>query len=727
MDLSKLNVVQREAVEITDGPLLVLAGAGSGKTRVLTHKIAYLIEEKDIFPSNILAITFTNKAAEEMKNRIEKLIGGKSVGLWMGTFHSMCLRILRRNANVIDYNSDFTIYDVADQNTVVKKAMKELNIDTKHLNPKHVRNIISMAKNEMISPEKFENLHKDDFKYFNYIKIYKKYQKTLKNNNSMDFDDLINNTIAILQKNSDVLSFYQRKFKYILIDEYQDTNYSQYLLALLLSGGYNNICAVGDSDQSIYKFRGADIRNIYEFEKDYENARIIKLEQNYRSTQTILDAANNVIKNNRSRKPKNLWTAKDSGEKIKYYNAYSEKEEAKYVLREIERYREKTYNEFAILYRTNAQSRVFEDVFLQNNIPYQMIGGLKFYERMEIKDILAYLKLIQNPVDNVSFERVINVPKRGIGKRSVEKLNEFANSRGLSLYESLLEIEDISTLSAKAIKLFIEFREIIRSIRSNLDTLNVLDVFDKVIEKTGYISDLILKDTIQDTTRIENVKELKSGIIDFVKSNEDDASLSNYLAVTTLQAGVDSMNDDSDGVLMLTLHSAKGLEFPNVFLVGMEENLFPSYMSSQTEEDLEEERRLCYVGITRAEERLFISHSSSRMLFGKTNRNQISRFIDEIPENLFDIDNSGNTHKTKINNYNNYNSYNAYKKNKSVKSSGDTKIDEGSKYSAGMKVKHKIFGNGTVIDSEKGVLTIAFEGKGIKKLMAGIVPIEIVG
>jgi DNA helicase-2/ATP-dependent DNA helicase PcrA len=717
MDLNSLNDIQREAVEITEGPLLILAGAGSGKTRVLTHKIAYLIEEKNIFPSNILAITFTNKASEEMKNRVDKLIGGKSVGLWMGTFHSVCLRVLRRNANVIGYKSDFTIYDVADQNTVVKKCLKELNIDTKQLNPKHVRNIISMAKNEMITPEKFEELHEDEFKYASYIKIYKMYQSTLKKNNSMDFDDLINNTIIIFKENDDILKFYQRKFEYILIDEYQDTNHSQYLFALLLSGIHNNICAVGDADQSIYKFRGADIRNIYEFEKDYKDAKIIKLEQNYRSTQTILDAANNMISNNVSRKPKNLWTSKGKGGKINYYQAYTEKDEAEYVFDKIKQYKNNSFDEFAILYRTNAQSRVFEDVFRKNRIPYQIIGGLKFYERMEIKDILAYLKLIQNPVDNISFERIINVPKRSIGKRSVEKLNEFANSKGISLYESLLEIEDCFTISPRTMKSFKSFREIIRPIRSELNSLNVIDIFDEIIEKTGYIENLKVKDTIQDSTRIENVKELKSGIIDFVKTNEDDPSLSNFLAATTLQAGIDNMDDNVPGVLMMTFHSAKGLEFPNVFLVGMEENLFPSYMSSNTDEDLEEERRLCYVGITRAEKQLFITHSISRMLYGKTNRNEISRFIGEIPEKLLDSD-SKTSNRMILNTKKYYKKSNDKKEN--INGSGDD-------YKAGMKVKHKIFGSGTVIDSMDGVLTIAFEGRGIKKLMAGVVPIEIVG
>lgn len=709
MDLSNLNKMQRQAVETTEGPLLVLAGAGSGKTRVLTHRIAYLIEEKDVFPSNILAITFTNKAAEEMKNRVASLIGQGAFSMWMGTFHSICLRILRRHAEVINYKSDFTIYDVADQNTVVKNSMKQLDIDTKRLNPKHVRNVISMAKNEMIGPEKFEEIHGGDFKFEQYIRIYHSYQKTLKNNNAMDFDDLINKTIEILQLDEEVLKKYQKKFKYILIDEYQDTNFVQYLLAALLSGGHHNLCAVGDGDQSIYKFRGADIRNIYEFEKDFSEAKIIKLEQNYRSTQTILDAANHVISRNQGRKPKDLWTANGKGDLINYYAAYTEKDEANYVLNKIEQYKDKSYDEFAILYRTNAQSRNFEEVFMKNNIPYQIVGGLKFYERMEIKDVMAYLKLIQNPVDDIAFERIVNVPKRGIGKRSVEKLSNYAEDRGISYYEAVLEIEKVNTLSSRAKNAFSEFREIIRSIRKKLDHLNVLDVFEMVIEKSGYLDDLRLKGDVQSTTRIENVGELKSVVAEFIKNKEDDdesdSDLSTFLAETTLQAGIDTMEDSQPGVLMMTLHSAKGLEFPNVFLVGMEENLFPSFMSSGTDEDLEEERRLCYVGITRAEKRLFLSHSNSRSLYGKTSRNAPSRFLDEIPDELINIDS---------------------KSTDSVSINSTLKTSSSGSFVAGMKVNHKSFGSGTIIENSNGILTIAFDGQGIKKLMADVAPIEVV-
>jgi len=709
MDLSNLNKMQRQAVETTEGPLLVLAGAGSGKTRVLTHRIAYLIEEKDIFPSNILAITFTNKAAEEMKNRVASLIGPGACRMGRGTFHSICLRILRSHAEVINYKSDFTIYDVADQNTVVKNSMKQLDIDTKRLNPKHVRNVISMAKNEKIGPQKFEEIHGGDFKFEQYIRIYHSYQKTLKNNNAMDFDDLINKTIEILQLDEEVLKKYQKKFKYILIDEYQDTNFVQYLLAALLSGGHHNLCAVGDGDQSIYKFRGADIRNIYEFEKDFSEAKIIKLEQNYRSTQTILDAANHVISRNQGRKPKDLWTANGKGDLINYYAAYTEKDEANYVLNKIEQYKEKSYDEFAILYRTNAQSRNFEEVFMKSNIPYQIIGGLKFYERMEIKDIMAYLKLIQNPVDDIAFERIVNVPKRGIGKRSVEKLSDYSADRGISFYEALLEIEKVNTLSSRAKNAFSEFREIIRSIRKKLDHLNVLDVFEMVIEKSGYLDDLRLKGDVQSTTRIENVGELKSVVTEFINTKENDeesdSDLSTFLAETTLQAGIDTMEENEPGVLMMTLHSAKGLEFPNVFLVGMEENLFPSFMSSGTDEDLEEERRLCYVGITRAEKRLFLSHSNSRSLYGKTSRNAPSRFLDEIPDELINIDS---------------------KSTASVSINSSLKTATKGNFKAGMKVNHKSFGTGTIIENSNGVLTIAFDGQGIKKLMADVAPIEVV-
>jgi DNA helicase-2/ATP-dependent DNA helicase PcrA len=640
---------------------------------------------------------------------VASLIGPGAFRMWMGTFHSICLRILRRHAEVINYKSDFTIYDVADQNTVVKNSMKQLDIDTKRLNPKHVRNVISMAKNEMIGPEKFEEIHGGDFKFEQYIRIYHSYQKTLKNNNAMDFDDLINKTIEILQLDEDVLKKYQKKFKYILIDEYQDTNFVQYLLAALLSGGHHNLCAVGDGDQSIYKFRGADIRNIYEFEKDFSEAKIIKLEQNYRSTQTILDAANHVISRNQGRKPKDLWTANGKGDLINYYAAYTEKDEANYVLNKIEQYKEKSYDEFAILYRTNAQSRNFEEVFMKNNIPYQIVGGLKFYERMEIKDVMAYLKLIQNPVDDIAFERIVNVPKRGIGKRSVEKLSDYAEDRGISYYEALLEIEKVNTLSSRAKNAFSSFREIIRSIRKKLDHLNVLDVFEMVIEKSGYLDDLRLKGDVQSTTRIENVGELKSVVTEFIKNKENDetsdSDLSTFLAETTLQAGIDTMEDSQPGVLMMTLHSAKGLEFPNVFLVGMEENLFPSFMSSGTDEDLEEERRLCYVGITRAEKRLFLSHSNSRSLYGKTSRNAPSRFLDEIPDELINIDS---------------------KSTAGVSISSTSKTSSSGGFKAGMKVNHSSFGTGTIIENSNGILTIAFDGQGIKKLMADVAPIEVV-
>lgn len=708
MDLSHLNKAQKKAVETTEGPLLVLAGAGSGKTRVLTHRIAYLIEEKHVFPSNILAITFTNKAADEMKSRVNALIGGRAQGLWMGTFHSICLRILRYHADKIGYKKDFTIYDVADQNTVVKNSMKTLNIDTKRLNPKHVRNVISMAKNELIDADKFQDINEGDFKYENYIRIYHLYQETLKKNNAMDFDDLINNTIVLFQKNPVVLEYYQNKFKYVLIDEYQDTNFVQYLLASLVSGKHHNLCAVGDGDQSIYKFRGADIRNIHEFEKDFSEAKIIKLEQNYRSTQRILDAANHVIGHNVSRKAKNLWTANGQGENLYYYQAYTEKDEANYVLSKIKQYKEKSYDEFAILYRTNAQSRNFEDVFIKNNIPYQIVGGLKFYERMEIKDVMGYLRLIQNPLDDVAFERIVNVPKRGIGKRSVEKLQNYASRKGVSLYEALLEVESCQSLSSRAINAYKGFRDIIRSLRSEIDTKNVLEIFDAMIEKSGYIDDLKLKGDVQSSTRIENVGELRGVIVDFIQTLEDEAeaTLSAFLAETTLQTGVDTMEDDQPGVLLMTLHSAKGLEFPNVFLVGMEENLFPSFMSSQSDEDLEEERRLCYVGITRAEKRLFLSHANSRTLYGKSSRNMPSRFLDEIPDEYVQIDSKGS-------------------QKKDIPGVFDTSTDNDG-LSAGTKVKHKKFGPGMIIENSNGILTIAFDGQGIKKLMAGVAPLEVV-
>ncbi|MGM0378631.1 MAG: ATP-dependent helicase [Bacillota bacterium] len=703
MELSNLNTQQRKAVEKIDGPLLVLAGAGSGKTRVLTHKIAYLIENKNVFPSEILAITFTNKAADEMKERINKLLKGNPFGLWMGTFHSICLKILRRNAKKIGYTSDFTIYDTLDQKTVIKNCMDKLNIDKKKFKPKMVMNIISMAKNELIDPVQFEKIHGDDFKYEKFIKIYKMYQKRIENSNAMDFNDLINKTIYLLNENEEVLEFYKDKFKHILIDEYQDTNYAQYVFASLLAGEGGNICAVGDGDQSIYKFRGADIRNIHEFEKDYKDAKIIKLERNYRSTKNILKAANEVIKNNRSRKPKDLWTDKDKGDFIYTYEAYNQNDEADYVYKKIKQFKEKNYDEFAILYRTNAQSRALEEKFMKKGIPYQILGGLKFYERKEIKDVLGYLKLIQNPLDNVAFERVVNVPKRGIGKRSVEKLVNFCDKRGLSLYEGLLEIESVDKLSTRAKNKYKAFRQIIRNSRKLLDSKNALEIFEHILEKSKYMEKLKLKGTTKAQTRIENILEFKSVIEEFVKENEDEA-LSNFLAEVTLQTSVDTMDDEQKGVLMLTVHSAKGLEFPNVFLVGMEENIFPSYMSKDNEEDIEEERRLCYVGITRAQKRLFITHATSRLLYGRNHRNESSRFLEEIPENLKKYD-----QKSLIT----QNNKNEVKK--------DT-----SGFSPGKKVKHKQFGVGTIIELKEDIVTIAFPNQGMKKLMIDIAPIEVI-
>ena len=703
MELSNLNTQQRKAVEKIDGPLLVLAGAGSGKTRVLTHKIAYLIENKNVFPSEILAITFTNKAADEMKERINKLLKGNPFGLWMGTFHSICLKILRRNAKKIGYTSNFTIYDTLDQKTVIKNCMDKLNINKKKFKPKMVMNIISMAKNELIDPLQFEKIHGDDFKYEKFVKIYKMYQKRIESSNAMDFNDLINKTIYLLNENEEVLEFYKDKFKHILIDEYQDTNYAQYVFASLLAGEGGNICAVGDGDQSIYKFRGADIRNIYEFEKDYKDASVIKLERNYRSTKNILKAANEVIKNNRSRKPKDLWTDKEKGDLIYTYEAYNQNDEADYVYKKIKQFKDKSFDEFAILYRTNAQSRALEEKFMKKGIPYQILGGLKFYERKEIKDVLGYLKLIQNPVDNVAFQRVVNVPKRGIGKRSVEKLVNFADKLGLSLYESLLEIESVDKLSTRAKNKYKFFRQIIRNSRKLLDSKNALEIFEHILDKSNYMEKLKLKGTTKAQTRIENILEFKSVIEEFVKENEDE-SLADFLAEITLQTSVDTMDDGQKGVLMLTVHSAKGLEFPNVFLVGMEENIFPSYMSKDNEEDIEEERRLCYVGITRAQKRLFITHATSRLLYGNSHRNESSRFLEEIPENLKKYDQKDLITQTF--------------ENESIK---DT-----SKFSPGKKVKHKQFGIGTIIDLTEDIITIAFPNQGMKKLMIDIAPIEVI-
>ena len=636
--LNGLNPEQQNAVKATDGPLLIMAGAGSGKTRVLTHRIGYLIVEKGVNPYNILAITFTNKAAREMRERIGKMMGGTADEIWISTFHSMCVRILRRDIDRLGFNRNFTILDTTDQQSVIKGILKDKNIDPKKFDPRAILGSISSAKNELVDPEEYAKLAGG---YFDQVvsEVYTEYQKRLRKNQALDFDDLIMTTIQLFKRVPEVLEYYQRKFQYIHVDEYQDTNKAQYLLVKQLASRFQNLCVVGDSDQSIYRWRGADIANILSFEKDYPSAKVILLEQNYRSTKRILLAANKVIENNANRKPKNLWTENAEGNKIVYYRADSEQGEAQFVagkIKELTRDKYK-YSDIAILYRTNAQSRVMEEVLLKSNIEYSIVGGTKFYDRKEIKDMLAYLRLISNPDDDISLQRVINVPKRGIGSTSLDKIANFAAMHDLSLYQALESIELVG-LSPKTTKAAVEFRDLITNYTRMQEFLSVTELVEEVLDKSGYREMLKAEKSLEAQSRLENLDELLSVTKNFEESSED-KSLIAFLTDLALVADIDSMDDDgekSDAIVLMTLHSAKGLEFPIVFLIGMEEGVFPHSRSLMEEAEMEEERRLAYVGITRAEQSLFITNAQMRTLFGRTNMNPASRFIKEIPEDLLE-------------------------------------------------------------------------------------------
>ncbi|WP_245711639.1 DNA helicase PcrA [Gracilibacillus ureilyticus] len=637
--LKGLNPQQQEAVKHTEGPLLIMAGAGSGKTRVLTHRIAYLLDEKEVSPRSILAITFTNKAAREMKDRITNLVGPSGNEMWVSTFHSMCVRILRRDIDRIGYSRNFSILDSGDQLTVIKNIVKEKNLDPKKFEPRAFLGAISSAKNELVTPEKFAE-SAGDFYSRQVSEVYTEYQKRLRKNQSLDFDDLIMQTIHLFNRIPEVLEYYQRRFQYIHVDEYQDTNHAQYFLVKQLAARFQNLCVVGDSDQSIYAWRGADISNILSFEKDYPSARTVLLEQNYRSTKSILDAANKVIDNNSERKPKNLWTENLEGNKIQYYKADTEREEGLYVadrIAELVRNGKYSHRDVAILYRTNAQSRAIEETFVKSNIPYQMVGGTKFYDRKEIKDLLAYLRLIVNPDDDISFARVVNEPKRGIGKTSLDKLTAYAAVNDISLYTAVQEVDFVG-VSAKAAKALMDFGQMIQNWEKQQEFLTATDMVEEVIEKTGYEKMLLNERSIEAQTRLENIEEFKTVTKHFEETNED-KTLVNFLTDLALISDIDRMDEDptaDDKVTMMTLHAAKGLEFPVVFLIGMEENVFPHSRSMMDEEEMQEERRLAYVGITRAEELLHVSHAKMRTLFGRTNMNPISRFINEIPQDLLE-------------------------------------------------------------------------------------------
>ena len=637
-----LNEPQREAVYHTDGPLLILAGAGSGKTRVLTHRIAYLIEEKGVNPWNILAITFTNKAAGEMRQRVDSLVGFGSESIWVSTFHSMCVRILRRHIDRLGYDNRFTIYDTDDQKTLMKEVIRKLDLDPKRYKERALLSVISSAKNEMILPNEFELNAGGDFGQQQMAKVYREYEAQLKSNNALDFDDLLVKTVQLFDTQPDVLENYQERFRYIMVDEYQDTNTVQFKLVSLLAGKYRNLCVVGDDDQSIYKFRGANIRNILDFEKEFTDARVIKLEQNYRSTENILNAANGVIHNNKGRKDKTLWTDNGEGEKISLRQFDTGYDEAEFVAEDIkESVREgASYNDSAILYRTNAQSRLFEEKFIAMNIPYKIVGGINFYARREIKDILAYLKTIDNGQDDLAVRRIINVPKRGIGLTTINRIQESASSRGISFYEALLAPELIAGAGRSASKLD-SFAALIEYFKGQAEQESLTDLLNEIIEKTGFVESLGTEDPVDAETRIQNIDELVSKAAAYEEDcadRDEAATLSGFLEEVALVADIDSLDEDQDYVVLMTLHSAKGLEFPRVYLAGMEDGLFPSYMTvtGDDPEELEEERRLCYVGITRAEQKLTLTCARRRMVRGETQYNKMSRFVREIPMELLE-------------------------------------------------------------------------------------------
>lgn len=648
--ISKLNPEQKKAVEAVDGPLLIMAGAGSGKTRVLTHRIAYLVASRKAAPWSILAITFTNKAAREMQQRVEQLVGTSARDIWVSTFHSMCVRILRRDIARIGFTNNFTILDSTDQLSVIRNCMKELNIDTKKFEPKGIQAAMGSAKNELISPEQFDKKI-GDYMHDVTAKVYRLYQRKLKSNNSLDFDDLIMMTIQLFKEEPEVLEHYQHKFQFIHVDEYQDTNRAQYMLCKMIAERHHRICVVGDGDQSIYGWRGADITNILNFEQDYPEAMTILLEQNYRSTSNILNAANKVIANNKGRKPKNLWTSKDDGAKIQLYQADTEHEEGYFITSEIKKAiatGKKKYLDHAILYRANAQSRVIEEILIKSEIPYKIFGGIKFYDRKEIKDILAYLRLISNPNDDISLVRIINVPKRAIGDTTVDKLTRMALQNDQSIFEMLLDHLDELEVSPRTKKALSEFCDLISNLYRMVEYITVTELTEKLLELTQYRAELDKEGTLESKSRLENIEEFLSVTLEFEKRNEDeDRSLLSFLTDLALIADIDLMGKDpevvvdNNAVVLMTMHSAKGLEFPIVFIAGMEEGIFPHSRTLMDPDEMEEERRLAYVGITRAEEQLFLTCSRMRTLFGKTSSNMPSRFLKEIPDEVKEVSSRG--------------------------------------------------------------------------------------
>lgn len=731
-----LNDKQKEAVLHTDGPLLILAGAGSGKTRVLTHRIAYLIDEQGVNPWNILAITFTNKAAGEMRERVDRLVGFGSESIWVSTFHSMCVRILRRHIGLLGYDTNFTIYDTDDQKTLMKDVCKLLQVDTKIYRERALMSAISHAKDELLTPEEMMLQAGGDFGKKRVAEVYAEYEKQLRANNALDFDDLLVKTVQLFQTQRDVLDYYQERFRYIMVDEYQDTNTVQFELIRLLSARYRNLCVVGDDDQSIYKFRGANIKNILNFEQVFEDAKVIKLEQNYRSTSNILNAANAVIRNNKGRKDKTLWTDNGEGNALNFRQFDTAYDEAEYIVSDIREQVEKgacMYQDYAILYRTNAQSRLFEEKFVTANIPYKIVGGINFYARREIKDLLSYLKTVDNGKDDLAVRRIINVPKRGIGLTSINRVQEYASSREIGFYDALRAVDLVPNIGRGASKME-SFVALIEHFKLDAKDMSISDLMKEIIDETGYVESLKAEDSEEAEARIENIDELLSKIAayeEMCQETQEPATLSGFLEEVALVADIDSLDEDSDYVVLMTLHSAKGLEFPHVYLAGMEDGIFPSYMTitGDDPEELEEERRLCYVGITRAEKELTLTCARRRMVRGETQYNKMSRFLKEIPVQLLSTGAVFEKEKKqedtpKVSAYMQARQAfrsKAFASASSVKSFGSP-ASKSLDYGVGDRVKHIKFGVGTVTNIVEGgrdfEVTVDFDEVGTKKMFA---------
>ena len=724
-----LNEQQQEAVFCTEGPLLLLAGAGSGKTRVLTHRIAYLMDQ-GVNPYHIMAITFTNKAAKEMRERVDDLVGFGAEHIWVSTFHSTCVRILRRHIDKLGYGNSFTIYDADDQKSLIKQICKQYKIDTKMMPERKIINEISSAKDEFMTPSEYETRHQYDFKKKKIAQIYKEYQKQLKANNALDFDDLIFKTVELFQFHPEVLDYYQERFRYIMVDEYQDTNTIQFQLVSMLARKYQNLCVVGDDDQSIYKFRGANVKNILNFENVFPEAVTIKLEQNYRSTKNILNAANEVIKHNKGRKTKKLWTENEEGDLIEFHQYGTEYEEARKIIHEIEDLSKEGYDykNMAILYRTNAQSRVFEESFMIKNIPYRIVGGTNFYQRKEVKDILSYLKVVDNGLDDLAVRRIINVPRRGIGAATIEKINVYAVEHNVSFLDACFSSDSIDTLG-NAKKKINGFADLIREFRRKMQEGSLEELFKYITDETGYIANLKAEETEEAEGRIENINELLNKVVIYEQEAEE-ANLSELLEEIALVADIDNLEDSDNRVVLMTLHSAKGLEFPYVFICGMEDGIFPSYMTvmSEDDDDMEEERRLCYVGITRAKKKLYLSAAKRRMMQGRTQFNKVSRFIDEIPEQLLQLDTGVNFKEKRPDKaLFSSNRSNRFRKPYQAKSFTSTKMDT-LPYDVGDMVKHIKFGKGKVLEIVSGgrdyEVTVDFEKAGVKKMFASFAKLK---